>query len=220
MLLDALEPGRTRLFVPVFDGTSSMGNLIGCHSGIAYEDHFVVLRVLVENIPGIGSLIHAPDVVLPQTLIHKVVKVEVLHVLELGARGRKQLLAHPHVGVHRTAHIEKDEHFNRVMALGHHLQVEITRITSCRPNSVVKIQLVCGTLACELAQPPKRYLDVADAQGNAVVQILELALFPNLNGPSMAAFFLADAVPLSLIHISAPTRRTPISYAVFCLKKK
>ena len=25
---------------------------------------------------------------------------------------------------------------------------------------------------------------------------------------------------LSLIHISEPTRRTPISYAVFCLKKK
>ena len=29
---------------------------------------------------------------------------------------------------------------------------------------------------------------------------------------------LAEA--LSLIHISEPTRRTPISYAVFCLKKK
>ena len=27
-------------------------------------------------------------------------------------------------------------------------------------------------------------------------------------------------VVLSLIHISEPTRRTPISYAVFCLKKK
>src|SRR5664279_7693 len=28
------------------------------------------------------------------------------------------------------------------------------------------------------------------------------------------------AIDLSLIHISEPTRRTPISYAVFCLKKK
>ena len=28
------------------------------------------------------------------------------------------------------------------------------------------------------------------------------------------------AINLSLIHISEPTRRTPISYAVFCLKKK
>src|SRR5665647_3768937 len=29
-----------------------------------------------------------------------------------------------------------------------------------------------------------------------------------------------DAPGISLIHISEPTRRTPISYAVFCLKKK
>src|SRR5664279_4806567 len=31
---------------------------------------------------------------------------------------------------------------------------------------------------------------------------------------------IAGAYVLSLIHISEPTRRTPISYAVFCLKKK
>src|SRR5680860_1713122 len=31
---------------------------------------------------------------------------------------------------------------------------------------------------------------------------------------------LKTVVFLSLIHISEPTRRTPISYAVFCLKKK
>src|SRR5665647_819851 len=31
---------------------------------------------------------------------------------------------------------------------------------------------------------------------------------------------LASPSDLSLIHISEPTRRTPISYAVFCLKKK
>ena len=29
-----------------------------------------------------------------------------------------------------------------------------------------------------------------------------------------------ETYALSLIHISEPTRRTPISYAVFCLKKK
>ena len=31
---------------------------------------------------------------------------------------------------------------------------------------------------------------------------------------------LVKGADLSLIHISEPTRRTPISYAVFCLKKK
>ena len=29
-----------------------------------------------------------------------------------------------------------------------------------------------------------------------------------------------DAIDLSLIHISEPTRQAEISYAVFCLKKK
>ena len=35
---------------------------------------------------------------------------------------------------------------------------------------------------------------------------------------SVALFF--RPLRLSLIHISEPTRRTPIAYAVFCLKKK
>ena len=36
---------------------------------------------------------------------------------------------------------------------------------------------------------------------------------------AMAALIFS-AKELSLLHISEPTRRTPISYAVFCLKKK
>ena len=32
--------------------------------------------------------------------------------------------------------------------------------------------------------------------------------------------YIGVMIDLSLIHISEPTRRTPISYAVFCLKKK
>ena len=37
---------------------------------------------------------------------------------------------------------------------------------------------------------------------------------------AMSAIVKAMVEQLSLIHISEPTRRTPISYAVFCLKKK
>src|SRR5665647_869382 len=41
------------------------------------------------------------------------------------------------------------------------------------------------------------------------------------NGQGIYLDFTRDnTVTLSLIHISEPTRRTPISYAVFCLKKK
>ena len=38
--------------------------------------------------------------------------------------------------------------------------------------------------------------------------------------PHVRDFPYKEEYELSLIHISEPTRRTPISYAVFCLKKK
>src|SRR5665647_1953284 len=38
--------------------------------------------------------------------------------------------------------------------------------------------------------------------------------------PQPEDFYFYNDMGLSLIHISEPTRRTPISYAVFCLKKK
>src|SRR5665647_3544906 len=41
----------------------------------------------------------------------------------------------------------------------------------------------------------------------------EIGVWLSFNNPN-------TALKLSLIHISEPTRRTPISYAVFCLKKK
>src|SRR5665647_1573030 len=41
-----------------------------------------------------------------------------------------------------------------------------------------------------------------------------------LNHPQLHSAGGCADLDLSLIHISEPTRRTPISYAVFCLKKK
>ena len=45
-----------------------------------------------------------------------------------------------------------------------------------------------------------------------------MALAAKMDGKDYRVYSLAG--DLSLIHISEPTRRTPISYAVFCLKKK
>src|SRR5665647_3755747 len=42
----------------------------------------------------------------------------------------------------------------------------------------------------------------------------------NVDTPRRQLNRRTTGVNLSLIHISEPTRRTPISYAVFCLKKK
>src|SRR5664279_1931844 len=41
----------------------------------------------------------------------------------------------------------------------------------------------------------------------------------DIASPIVARPHVAVVMNLSLIHISEPTRRTPISYAVFCLKK-
>src|SRR5665647_809093 len=72
-----------------------------------------------------------------------------------------------------------------------------------------------------------------EAAGGGAVAAVQLA---NLNGSVQLFTSLGNdelgrrareeltargvTVYLSLIHISEPTRRTPISYAVFCLKKK
>src|SRR5665647_3847652 len=56
--------------------------------------------------------------------------------------------------------------------------------------------------------------------------INEVFFFYNVYVHSMQLYvlllliYLVTLPTLSLIHISEPTRRTPISYAVFCLKKK
>ena len=44
--------------------------------------------------------------------------------------------------------------------------------------------------------------------------------YQNILDNTLAESILIQFIWLSLIHISEPTRRTPISYAVFCLKKK
>src|SRR5665647_3602839 len=51
--------------------------------------------------------------------------------------------------------------------------------------------------------------------------ILERTLYrPLYHKPHLDQVLFSIGLTLSLIHISEPTRRTPISYAVFCLKKK
>ena len=58
-------------------------------------------------------------------------------------------------------------------------------------------------------------------QTDAINSLLIKNGSPRFGGVEGVSQLAARAVKgLSLIHISEPTRRTPISYAVFCLKKK
>ena len=64
--------------------------------------------------------------------------------------------------------------------------------------------------AALLARDPNRPFTVALSGGR----------IPKALYKAFAGLAAGDSLELSLIHISEPTRRTPISYAVFCLKKK
>ena len=62
---------------------------------------------------------------------------------------------------------------------------------------------------------------VADARSPRDGRFIEeIGTYDPNQDPSVIKFDEEAAKKLSLIHISEPTRRTPISYAVFCLKKK
>ena len=58
--------------------------------------------------------------------------------------------------------------------------------------------------------------------GDFIGKVMEKALKTSESNACMKRIVAAPTAGscLSLIHISEPTRRTPISYAVFCLKKK
>src|SRR5680860_315973 len=61
------------------------------------------------------------------------------------------------------------------------------------------------------------FVIAADRQ---IIDIPAFIVVGKFGVPVLIFHTLRMAYALSLIHISEPTRRTPISYAVFCLKKK
>src|SRR5665647_2626911 len=68
----------------------------------------------------------------------------------------------------------------------------------------------------------KHYNDIHGHQaGDLLLSVIGDVLTEKVGRPGFVARYGGDefVVVLSLIHISEPTRRTPISYAVFCLKK-
>src|SRR5665647_2520005 len=83
-----------------------------------------------------------------------------------------------------------------------------------------------GTLAARfqaagLAVPEERIVTAASVSAARTAASYSGQLLFVITTPDGRREFDGQHVlPLSLIHISEPTRRTPISYAVFCLKKK
>src|SRR5680860_923755 len=82
-------------------------------------------------------------------------------------------------------------------------QALIDPMTPARKRRMFELLVKMGYKEIEVGFP-----SASQADFDFVRMLIEEALIPD------------DVVILSLIHISEPTRRTPISYAVFCLKKK
>ena len=83
----------------------------------------------------------AAPVVLPHEVVDAVVEVVELEVLELGLGGREQLLDALDVLVHRAADVHQQQHLDVVVALGHHLDVEVAGVGRGRADGVVQVEL-------------------------------------------------------------------------------
>src|SRR6202040_2453703 len=104
-----------------------------------------------------------------------------------------------------TADVEEYQHLDRVAAFGAHHDVEIA-VVGGLPDRGVEVELVGRAGSSESAQPSQRDLDVADAELDIAVEILELAAVPYLHRAIIAVLFLADAHAFRIIAMGAERR--------------
>src|SRR6202011_1059257 len=112
--------------------------------------------------------------------VEEVVKIEMLEMLELAAGRGEQLLAHPHVILHRAADIQEQQHPDRVVPLRYELEVEHTAVARRGVDRAVEIELLGRPLARELAQLAQRELQVARTELDRVVEVAIFAPLPDL----------------------------------------
>jgi len=72
---------------------------------------------------GRGLGIPAPTIVLPYAFVQTVMEIEMFHVLEFRAGGRKQLFNHSDMRIHRAADIQEQQYLDRIASLGTGLDV-------------------------------------------------------------------------------------------------
>ena len=81
-------------------------------------------------------------------------KVVVIQMLEFAACRRKQLLTGSDIGIHRSANVKKHQHLYRVVALGHHADIQQPRVAGSRTDRILQIKLLVSAVARKFAQSP------------------------------------------------------------------
>ena len=124
-------------------------------------------------------------------------------MFKFAAGRREQLLADPHVIFHRTADVETQQDFHRIVPLRHHTQIEKTGVAGGLVDRIVEVELVGRPLAGKFSEAPERNLDVAGTELNRIVEIPVLAFIPDFDGAAMARAPLADAHAFGIVTMGA-----------------
>ena len=101
--------------------------------------------------------------------------------------------------IHGAADIHQQQHFHIVVALGHHFDVQVTRIGCGGSDGVVQVQLFFVAFPGKLSQPAQRHFDVASAQFLGVVVVLVGALVPDFDRALVAALVLTNPDALRVL---------------------
>src|SRR3954467_11405937 len=106
--------------------------------------------------------------------------------------------------IHRSADVEEEQQFHRIVPLGPHAEVE-PALARGAVDRLVEIELVGGAFAGEAPEAAQRDPDVARAQFDLVVEIAEGAPAPAL-GRAPRAPLPADADAFRIVATVAERR--------------
>ena len=70
-----------------------MQDFVGAHGRVADENQFVVIAILVQDVPGADALGVTAAVFLPHIVVEAVVEVKIFEVFELALGGGEHFLA-------------------------------------------------------------------------------------------------------------------------------
>jgi hypothetical protein len=178
----------------VFDAAARAGDFVGAHAGVADEDHLVVRAVGVDDVPSRQLFAVAAPVVLPQTFVDAVVEVEVLEVLELAAAAENSSSQTRMWSSIEPPMSRKSSTLTALWRSGAGAGRASRRCARCRRWCRRGRVRSAAPLAGKAAQAAQGDLDVARAEIDAVVEIAEFALFPDLDRRAVAA----DSPPMRM----------------------
>ncbi len=96
------------------------------------------MPIFVEHIPGLGALLPAALVVLPNAFVKTVVEIEKLQIFELAGCRTEELFTKLDEGIHRSADIEEQQELDGILALGPHMDIE-PALLSCAIDGCIEV---------------------------------------------------------------------------------